>query len=78
MTVNAWCGSLYLRVEGPWVASACYKGDGRVLDADGWLPTGDIATIDPDGCLRLVDRAKDCHQIRRRMDQLGRRRETPP
>jgi long-subunit acyl-CoA synthetase (AMP-forming) len=46
-----------------------------VLDADGRLPTGDIATIDPDGCLRLVDRAKDCHQIRRRMDQLGGRRE---
>jgi acyl-CoA synthetase (AMP-forming)/AMP-acid ligase II len=30
-----------------------------VLDADGWLQTSDIATIDPDGCLRLVDRAKD-------------------
>jgi acyl-CoA synthetase (AMP-forming)/AMP-acid ligase II len=43
-----------LRVKGPLL-----QGDGRVLDADGWLQTGDIATIDPDGCLRLVNRAKD-------------------
>jgi long-chain acyl-CoA synthetase len=32
---------------------------GRVLDADGWLHTGDIAVVDDDGYLFLVDRAKD-------------------
>jgi long-chain acyl-CoA synthetase len=31
----------------------------RVLDADGWLHTGDLAIVDDDGWLRLVDRAKD-------------------
>ena len=31
----------------------------RVLTADGWLRTGDIAMLDEDGRLYLVDRAKD-------------------
>ena len=31
----------------------------RVLDADGWLHTGDMAVVDDDGVLFLVDRAKD-------------------
>jgi acyl-CoA synthetase (AMP-forming)/AMP-acid ligase II len=49
-----------LQVRGPWVSSAYFKGDGAqaFLD-DGWFDTGDIATIDPEGYLRLTDRAKD-------------------
>ena len=50
-----------LQVRGPWIA-ACYHDDPRSLEsfsADGWLRTGDIATIDPHGYIRLVDRAKD-------------------
>jgi long-chain acyl-CoA synthetase len=31
----------------------------RVLDSEGWLHTGDIAMVDDDGYLYLVDRAKD-------------------
>jgi len=31
----------------------------RVLDTDGWLHTGDMAVVDDDGVLYLVDRAKD-------------------
>ncbi len=50
----------HLHVRGPWIASGYFKGEGgQVLDADGWFPTGDVATIDPDGYVQLVDRAKD-------------------
>lgn len=35
------------------------EATGRVLTADGWLRTGDIAVSDDDGALWLVDRAKD-------------------
>ena len=49
-----------LQVRGPWVASAYFKHDGaEVFTDDGWFDTGDIATIDPEGYLRLTDRAKD-------------------
>ncbi|MES2896362.1 MAG: long-chain fatty acid--CoA ligase [Pseudomonadota bacterium] len=49
-----------LQVRGPWVSSAYYKNDGaEVFLEDGWFDTGDIATIDPEGYLRLTDRAKD-------------------
>jgi fatty-acyl-CoA synthase len=29
------------------------------MSADGWLKTGDVATIDPDNTLHLIDRSKD-------------------
>jgi fatty-acyl-CoA synthase len=47
-------------VRGPWVCSA-YFGSKPVsaCDADGWLPTGDVATIDPDGMMEITDRTKD-------------------
>lgn len=50
----------HLRVRGPWIAKGYFKSeDGDQCDAEGFFPTGDIATIDPDGYLQLVDRAKD-------------------
>ena len=49
-----------LQVRGPWVSSAYFKNDGaQAFLPDGWFDTGDIATIDADGYLRLTDRAKD-------------------
>ncbi|MBI1199358.1 MAG: long-chain-fatty-acid--CoA ligase [Phenylobacterium sp.] len=49
-----------LQVRGPWVSSAYFKQDGAAaFTGDGWFDTGDIATIDPEGYLRLTDRAKD-------------------
>jgi fatty-acyl-CoA synthase len=50
-----------LEVRGPWVAGRYYNAPGtenRWTD-DGWFRTGDVATIDPDGCIKLVDRSKD-------------------
>jgi fatty-acyl-CoA synthase len=55
-----WDGTAFghLLVRGPWITSGYFKGD-SALDADGFFATGDVATIDPDGYLHLVDRAKD-------------------
>lgn len=63
-----------LEVRGPWVASAYFDGGGRAPDRedpgegpvgeedafrDGWLRTGDVATLDAAGYVRLVDRIGD-------------------
>jgi fatty-acyl-CoA synthase len=50
-----------LEVRGPWVAGSYYNApDTRDRwTTDGWFRTGDIATVDPDGCIKLVDRSKD-------------------
>jgi fatty-acyl-CoA synthase len=50
-----------LQAIGPWIACAYYNDErsGESFTADGWLRTGDVATITPDGYVRLVDRTKD-------------------
>jgi fatty-acyl-CoA synthase len=49
-----------LKVRGPYVARGYFKGDGGdILDAEGFLDTGDVATIDPLGFMQITDRAKD-------------------
>jgi len=48
-----------LMVRGWWIASAYFKEEGRALLRDGWFPTGDVATIDPDGYMKITDRSKD-------------------
>jgi len=48
-----------LRVRGPWVISAYFKGEGGNPLVDGWFPTGDVATIDADGFMQITDRSKD-------------------
>ncbi|MGI8755718.1 MAG: long-chain fatty acid--CoA ligase [Acidimicrobiales bacterium] len=50
-----------LQAAGPWIAKSYYHDD-RSADSftdDGWLRTGDVATTDAEGYLRLVDRTKD-------------------
>jgi fatty-acyl-CoA synthase len=49
-----------LRVRGPWIASEYYE-DERTRDAfrDGWLYTGDIAVVTPEGYIKITDRTKD-------------------
>jgi fatty-acyl-CoA synthase len=48
-----------LLVRGPWVLREYFKGEGGSPLRDGWFPTGDVATIDPDGYMQITDRSKD-------------------
>ena len=51
-----------LLVRGPWIARGYFRDEAAskiMLDAEGWLRTGDIATIDPRGYVQIVDRKKD-------------------
>lgn len=48
-----------LQVKGPWIASGYYKQEGGKEWQDGWFDTGDVATIDEQGYMAIVDRAKD-------------------
>jgi fatty-acyl-CoA synthase len=49
-----------LKVRGPAVAKGYFKGDGKEnFDKNGWFDTGDVATLDSDGYMTIVDRAKD-------------------
>jgi fatty-acyl-CoA synthase len=48
-----------LLVRGPWVLNQYFKEEGASPLKDGWFPTGDVATIDPDGFMQITDRSKD-------------------
>jgi len=50
-----------LEVRGPWVAASYYKSPDQAhrWTEDGWFKTGDIATMDDEGFIKIVDRAKD-------------------
>ena len=50
-----------IEVRGPWIASAYYADDSGSQEKfrDGWLRTGDVATVCPDGYVRITDRTKD-------------------
>ena len=49
-----------LLVRGPWIVSRYFRDEGGdPLREGGWFPTGDVATIDPDGFMQITDRSKD-------------------
>ena len=50
-----------LDVRGPWVAAQYYDAPDQAhrWTSDGWFRTGDVATIDDEGFMKIVDRAKD-------------------
>jgi fatty-acyl-CoA synthase len=63
-TDQPWDGKSYgdLLVRGPWIVDSYFKGESPLVkDAQGrgWFPTGDVATIAPDGFMQITDRSKD-------------------
>jgi fatty-acyl-CoA synthase len=56
-----WDGKTFgrLKVRGPAVARAYYSDDSNILDEEGFFDTGDVATIDRQGYMRITDRSKD-------------------
>ncbi len=56
-----WDGKTFgrLKVAGPAVSKAYYHVDRDILDENGFFDTGDVATIDQHGYMRITDRSKD-------------------
>ena len=50
-----------LQARGPWVIRSYFKREptSEHFTADGWFRTGDVATMTPDGYMRITDRTKD-------------------
>jgi fatty-acyl-CoA synthase len=50
-----------LEIRGPWVAASYFEAPETAdrWTRDGWFKTGDIATIDSEGYVKIVDRSKD-------------------
>lgn len=48
-----------LKVRGPFVARRYFKAEEDALDQNGFFDTGDVATVDAHGYLRITDRSKD-------------------
>jgi acyl-CoA synthetase (AMP-forming)/AMP-acid ligase II len=48
-----------LLIRGPWIAAEYYRDDRQESFVDGWLRTGDVCKITPEGYIVITDRAKD-------------------
>ena len=50
-----------LEVRGPWIAGSYFNAPDQYhrWTADGWFKTGDVANMDEEGIIKIVDRAKD-------------------
>jgi fatty-acyl-CoA synthase len=48
-----------IEVRGPWIAAAYFRDDDPLKFDDGWLRTGDIASVDEKAFVQITDRAKD-------------------
>jgi fatty-acyl-CoA synthase len=60
-TVLPWDGEAVgeIEVRGPWITASYYKDDDPQKFHDGWLRTGDVGTVEPNGFVQITDRAKD-------------------
>ena len=58
-----WDGSTSgeIEIRGPWIAASYYESPDQAhrWTADGWFKTGDVCTMDDEGFIKIVDRAKD-------------------
>lgn len=48
-----------LLVRGPWIVNGYYNNDDTSSFENGWFDTGDVATIDENSYMNIVDRSKD-------------------
>ena len=48
-----------LQVKGPGVSKGYFRDSRTILSSEGFFDTGDLATIDPNGFMKITDRAKD-------------------
>lgn len=48
-----------LQIKGHWIIDHYFGKEESTLTADGWFDTGDIATLNKDGFMKLCDRSKD-------------------
>jgi fatty-acyl-CoA synthase len=48
-----------VEVRGPWITGSYLHDPAEDKFDDGWLRTGDVGSVSPDGFLRLTDRSKD-------------------
>jgi fatty-acyl-CoA synthase len=48
-----------IEVRGPWITASYYRDDDPEKFHDGWLRTGDVASVSPRGYVMISDRAKD-------------------
>ncbi len=48
-----------IEVRGPWITASYYRDPAPEKFDDGWLRTGDVGTVDPEGYIQITDRAKD-------------------
>jgi fatty-acyl-CoA synthase len=48
-----------IEVRGPWIAAAYFRDDDPLKFHDGWLRTGDIASVDDKAFVQITDRSKD-------------------
>lgn len=48
-----------LQIKGHWIIDHYFGKEESALTADGWFDTGDIATLNKDGFMKLCDRSKD-------------------